>query len=162
LEAIEISGGYSGKTLHAPHQFYLDNRFKNHLEMVVTQFDAKSMEELRGKLDLLENSSSAFTKQFHPHITSSLLSRAQMKNDLRVKLEGIGFKTLVGPQLFDRGEQAYLSLKEWKDSSENEIALAKLQEKVGESAKEEALDKFFEMLGKVSLDALFAQETFEG
>jgi hypothetical protein len=79
-----------------------------------------------------------------------------------VKLEGIGFKTLVGPQLFDRGEQAYLSLKEWKDSSENEIALAKLQEKVGESAKEEALDKFFEMLGKVSLDALFAQETFEG
>jgi hypothetical protein len=162
LEAIEISGGYSGKTLHAPHQFYLDNRFKNHLETVVTQFDAKSMEDLKGKLDLLENSSSAFTKQFHPHITSSLLSRAQMKNDLRVKLEGIGFKTLVGPQLFDRGEQAYLSLKEWKDSSENEIALAKLQEKVGESAKEEALDKFFEMLGKVSPDALFAQETFEG
>ena len=161
LEAIEASGGYKGKSLKAPHQFYVDNRFKTHLESIVTQLDPKSMEDLKEKLMAIEKNSQPFTRQFQPQITSKLLSRAQMKQELRTKLEEIGLKTLVGPQLFDRGEQVYLSLKDWKDSQENEIALAKLQEKVGEAAKEEALDNFFSKLATGSFEALFDQESVE-
>ncbi|NBU62808.1 MAG: hypothetical protein EBS28_03310, partial [Chlamydiae bacterium] len=133
LEAIEVSGGYKGKSLTAPHQFYVDNRFKTHLDSIVTQLEPKSMEDLKEKLLAIEQNSLPFIRQFQPHITSKLLSKAQMKNELRTKLEEIGLKTLVGPQLFDKGEQVYLALKEWKDSQENGIRLAKLQEKVGEA-----------------------------
>ena len=109
----------------------------------------------------IEKNSQPFTRQFQPQITTKLLSKAQMKQELRTKLEEIGLKTLVGPQLFDKGEQVYLSLKDWKDSQENEIALAKLQEKVGEVAKEEALDNFFSNLATGSFEALFDQESVE-
>jgi hypothetical protein len=119
------------------------------------------MEDLKEKLLAIEQNSLPFIRQFQPHITSKLLSKAQMKNELRTKLEEIGLKTLVGPQLFDKGEQVYLALKEWKDSQENGIRLAKLQEKVGEAAKEEALDNFFSKLATGSFEILFDQESVE-
>jgi hypothetical protein len=161
LQAIEVSGGYKGQTLQAPQQFYIDHRFKSHLESVVSQFDAKSMDELKSKLLGLEEQASDFTRQFLPRVSSISLAKAEMKKDFRIKLEEAGVRTFFGPQLYEKGKQAFITLKEWIDSGENGISLAPLQEKIGFAAKEEALDKFFLKLGAHSMEPIFDQQNSE-
>lgn len=157
LQAIEVSGGYRGPSLQAPHQFYLDNRFKTHLETFVSKFDAKTMEDLNLKLSVYLNNCDEFSRQFVPVIDTIKIQRSEVSRDLRKTLDQAGLKTLVGPQLFDKGQQVYLSLIGWNDARENTISLVELQEIVGDSAKKEALNLIFKKISTVPIESLFEQ-----
>jgi hypothetical protein len=158
LQAIELSGGYKGPSLQAPHQFYLDNRFKSHLETFVSKFDAKTMEDLNLKLGVYLNTCDDFSRQFVPVIDTIKIQRSEASRDLRRTLDQAGIKALVGPQLFDKGQQAYISLIGWMDAQHNAISLVELQEIVGDSAKKEALDLFFKKMASVSVESILDEK----
>jgi len=158
LQAIELSGGYKGPSLQAPHQFYLDNRFKSHLETFVSKFDAKTMEDLNHKLGVYLNNCNDFSRQFVPVIDTIKIQRSEASRDLRKTLDQAGLKALVGPQLFDKGQQAYISLIGWMDAQDNAISLVELQEIVGDSAKKEALDLFFKKMATVSIQSILEEK----
>ncbi|MFZ4772661.1 MAG: hypothetical protein ACOYK9_01560 [Chlamydiia bacterium] len=153
LQAIETSSGYKGFTLEAPQQFYLDNRFRSHLETFVATFDASSMEELKVKLSGLSSSATKFSQQFIPEIKTVTVDRSTAGVDLKKVLNQAVPKALIGPQLYDKGEQVFLSVQGWLDADKGAISLVQLQNLIGKSAKKEAMDLFFTKIGAAHLDA---------
>jgi len=160
LQAIEASCGYKGVSLEASEELYLDNRFKTHLENFVTEFEAKSLQELQEKIEVLKSSKSAFSQQFIPEIDSMIVDRATAEGDLRNVLDTAAVKALVGPHLHRKGEQAFVAIQEWLDADSRAISLVELQNAVGKATKKEALAQFFQKMNGAELHKV-AEEKVE-